>query len=109
MTKLQGGDALGVLTRELPVRVINCSLSGCLIEITVRLEIGTVGSLRVFIDGREFVDPVQVVRCHRIEGGGTRYHVGARFLWIAAPEEGSLRVAVRYLVANSPVQFTTTR
>ncbi len=109
MTTLQKADALGVLTRELSVRVINCSLSGCLIESRVCLEIGTVGSLRVFVNGHELVDPMQVVRCHRIEGGGARYHIGARFLWIAAPEEGSLRVAVRYLLPDSPAQFTATR
>lgn len=98
-----GLGVLGVLTREIDVRVINCSASGCLIESRVRLEIGAVVTLRLFIDGREFVDEVQLVRCQAVEGAGSVYYLGAQHLWVAPPGQGSLRLATQYLAAVSGV------
>jgi hypothetical protein len=94
--------ALGVLTKEIHGRLVNCSASGCLIESPVRLDIGTVVALRLFIDGREFSDDVQIVRCRSIAGAGSTYHLGARYLWSSLPDRGSLRLATHYLaVADS--------
>jgi hypothetical protein len=81
----------GVVTRELRVRVLNCSTSGCLIESNVRIDVGVTASLRVLIDGREFSDDVQVVRCQPIPGAGAVHHIGARFLWTVAPDKLALR------------------
>ena len=85
----------GVVTREIRVHLVNCSISGCLIESNVRLEVGTTGSLRVHIDGRDFTDDVQVVRCQPIPGAGAMHHIGARFLWTVPPTELALRNVVR--------------
>ena len=52
-------DKLGVLTRELHVRILNCSSSGCLVETNAHREIGTIGSLRLAIDGEEFKDALK--------------------------------------------------
>jgi hypothetical protein len=60
----------------------------------MRVEIGTIGSLGFIIDGQEFVDDVQVVRCQQIEGAGSLYQVGARFLWTVAASKGTLRRAL---------------
>src|SRR5688572_15609572 len=54
---------LGVLARDFQARLVNCSPSGCLLETNARVEVGTIGTLRVTVDGREFADDVQVVRC----------------------------------------------
>ena len=88
------GYRVGVLTRDFQIRILNYSPSGCLFETNARMEPGTIGSLRFVIDGSEFLDDVQVVRCQPIEGAGARYSVGARFLWTVAPGKGTLRGAL---------------
>ncbi|HXH24362.1 MAG TPA: PilZ domain-containing protein [Vicinamibacterales bacterium] len=82
---------LGVVARDIPVRLLNYSRSGCLLETTSNVAVGTVGSLHLLIDGREVHDPIVVVRCQPIEGAGALYHVGARFLWLAPPTTGTVR------------------
>ena len=97
-------EVLGVLGKEVGIRLLNGSPSGCLVESSSRLEIGTIASLRVTLNGEEFVDDVRVVRCQQIEGAGSIYHVGAQFLWTATPGGRSLRqVMSRALVASRPV------
>ena len=86
--------SVGLLTREFRTRLLNFSPSGCLVETSMRVDVGTIGSLRFVIDGQEFVDDVQVVRCQQIEGAGSLYQLGARFLWTAAPSKGTLRRAL---------------
>ena len=88
-------NALGVLGKEFRVRILNCSPSGCLIETSLRVEVGTVASLRMALQGEEFLDDVQVVRCQPIEGAGSLFHVGAQFLWTATPKPHSLRQVMR--------------
>ena len=46
-------DQLGVLTRERHVRLLNCSVSGCLLETNCRFPVGVIASIRVTIEGRE--------------------------------------------------------
>ena len=87
-------EPLGLLTREFRARLLNVSPSGCLVETNSRVEVGTIGSLQFVIDGKEFADDVQVVRCQQIEGAGSLYQVGARFLWTAAATKGTLRRAL---------------
>jgi hypothetical protein len=88
-------EAFAVLTRELQIRVVNCSLSGCLFETSTRLPVGTVAALTLRIDGHEFEDDVRVTRCDGIAGAGERYHIGAEFLWTALPSRRSLRFAMQ--------------
>jgi len=88
-------DKMGVLTREMRIRLLNCSSSGCLVETKSSLKVGTIGSLRLTIDGEEFVDDLMVVRCQPIEGSGSVFHVGAKFLWTEAPGRKTLRRAMQ--------------
>jgi len=88
-----GESTLAVLTRELPVRVLNCSSSGCLLESIGRVDVGTVASLRLMVEEEELLDLLQVVRFQPIEGGSS-YHAGAEFLWTVAPTVQSLRVGI---------------
>jgi hypothetical protein len=87
-------DGVAILTREFQARILDYSPSGCLIETNARVDVGTIGSLHFVIDGNEFVDDVQVVRCQPIEGAGSMYRVGARFLWTISPGRGTLRRAL---------------
>lgn len=90
-------DQLGVMTRERRVRLLNCSVSGCLLETNSRLPVGAIASIRVAIDGRELTDDVQITRCQPIAGAGDTYHVGAQFLWTQPLGMESLRSALRSL------------
>jgi len=85
---------LAALARDIQARILNCSPSGCLLETNVRLEVGTIGSIRIVIDGRELADDIQITRCQAIEGAGSLYQLGARFLWTIAPGKGTLRHAL---------------
>ena len=81
-------DHQAVLIRDLRVRAINISGSGCLIESRRRLDVGTVGTLRLTLGTEECVDDVEVVRCEAAGDVGTVYHVGVRFLWTKPREAG---------------------
>ena len=83
------------LSKEFHLQLLNCSSSGCLLETSSRIEVGTIGILRLNLAGDEFSEEVQVVRCQQIAGAGSVYHVGATFLWTASPAGGSLRRAMR--------------
>ena len=92
---VDGAQLLGVLGREVPIRLLNCSSSGCLIEAGSPMAVGTVASLRVrFVNG-EFVDSIRVVRCQPIAGAGSLFHLGAEFLWTGTPDATSLRAMLR--------------
>jgi hypothetical protein len=84
----------GVLSRESSVRACNLSHSGCLIETDRRLEQGTSAALRLEVEGEAFDDPIRVIWCHRVEGAGERWRIGAEFLWTDVPHRRSLRLAV---------------
>jgi hypothetical protein len=88
-------EQLGVLTRERRVRLVNSSVSGCLIETNWRVPVGAIASIRVTIDGRELADDVQIVRCQPIAGAGDKFHLGAQFLWTRPLHNESLRGASR--------------
>jgi hypothetical protein len=90
---------LGVLARDFQARLVNCSPSGCLLETNARVEVGTIGTLRVNVDGREFADDVQVVRCQPIEGSSL-FQVGAKFLLTAAAGDKGLRL----MMGQGPLQ-----
>ena len=84
------GTTLAVLAQRIPVRVVNCSSAGCLLDANGRLEKSTIGSLRLAIEGQEFADDIQVVRCQTVQGSSS-YQIGAEFLWIVPPGPTSLR------------------
>lgn len=89
-------DHAATLMRDLRMRVIDISASGCLIESRRRLEVGTVGRLRLKFGDDECADDVEVVRCERVEGERSLFHVGVRFLWTTPRDVGSIRHAVTH-------------
>jgi hypothetical protein len=91
---LSADDLVAVLGREVPVRLVDISASGCLLESSSRLEVGTHGMLRVIYDNQEFADDVRIMRCQAFSGSSTLYHAGAEFLWTAPPRDRSLRLVL---------------
>ena len=91
---LAAAHVFGVLSRESSVRALNLSHSGCLIEGDRQLDPGTSASLRLIVDGEALDDPVRVIWCHRVEGAGETWRIGAEFLWTDVPHRQALRLAV---------------
>ena len=82
---------LVVVIREIPVRLVNCSRSGCLFEADRSLDAGTAGTLSLLMDGHELADHILVTRCQPIAGAGSLHHIGARLLWVEAPSAHTIR------------------
>jgi hypothetical protein len=89
---LRADDLVAVLGREIAVRLLDISASGCLLESNNRLDVGRHGSLRVSYEGSEFTDDVRIMRCRQVSGSSAVYHAGAEFVWTAPPRAGSLRL-----------------
>jgi hypothetical protein len=87
---LSAADLVAVLGRDVTVRLVDLSGSGCLLESDTHVAAGTAGSLTVTFRGREYADAIRVNRCQPI-AGTSRYHVGAEILWTSKPGAQSLR------------------
>jgi hypothetical protein len=98
---LGASDLVAVLGREVPVRLIDISSAGCLLESTCRLEKDATGLLRVRFDDVEYTDDVRVMRCQEGEGGSGLYQLGAEFLWTTSPHERSLRRVIAKLQSTA--------
>jgi hypothetical protein len=86
-------DGFGTIRRDVGVRLLNISMSGCLLEIAAALPLGLVGTLHVTIGTTEYSDLVRVVRCQSVAGAGERHRIGVQFVWADVPAERSLRRA----------------
>ena len=74
-----------VLQHELPVRLVNISRSGCLLQVSRAIPVGTVGRLRIALDGTEYADDVRVARS--VSAPGATCELGVELLWVPAPRE----------------------
>ena len=89
------GDFFGVLTREVSVRLLDISRSGCLLESPRDLCLGTTGEVWCCSDRGEHSDDIRVTRSQVAEETGATYLLGAEFLWTRFPAKGSLRDTIR--------------
>jgi hypothetical protein len=88
-------EDIATLTRQIRVRVLNCSAAGCLLETTAPVPVGASGKLQVSVGGRDFDDTIQVVRCDHIKSTDSVHHVATKFLSTTPPYVGSLRYSMR--------------
>ena len=98
---LNANDLVAVLGREISVRLLDISVSGCLLESSNRIEKGTTGSLRVVFEGQQYLDDICVTRCRPSEGSSSLYFLGAEFLWTTSPHDRSLRRILPTLQASA--------
>ena len=98
---LTGPSVIALLGRDVVVRLLEISRSGCLFESSHAMPISTIAALSVEIDGREYVDEVRVSRSRLLAGAGERYEVGVEFLWLRPPREQSLRHYAAMLTSSS--------
>jgi hypothetical protein len=94
---LGSDDVIGIVARDTRVRLVNISVSGCLLESAHRFEHGTTGMLEVAIGDDVFADAVRVARVQPVFGGGVAWHIGVEFLWTSHPGSWSLRRMVSRL------------
>ena len=104
-----GAEQPAALRRNVRVRVLNCSASGCLIETKRSLPVGMVASLQSTFGDRTLEDIVRVVRCEAVEGTAAVYRVAAQFLVTAPPDPGSLRYLIGREAAAVPNWSETER
>ncbi len=69
----------GALVRDVPVRVLDVSAGGCLMETGGPVNHGTAGELHVTINGEEHADTLRVCRCSLVRGAGSMFRLGAEF------------------------------
>lgn len=101
---LAAADVVSVLTRDIRVRLANISRSGCLVQSDCRMEVGTVGVLRLSRDGLECRDEVRIVRAQEVRGASACWHLGVEFLWTSQPGAWSLRrMAARLQAGGGPL------
>jgi hypothetical protein len=82
---------LGALVRRLPIRVVDISAVGCLLESALPVDAGTVALLALQIGGRRYVDAIRITRSVRLSGGIWTYRFGAEMLALTPPSVHTLR------------------
>jgi hypothetical protein len=92
--------SLATLVRSVPVRVLDISRCGCRLESTRWLMAGTIGQLRLCLDGREHEDDVRIARCQTRRGAGRSYLLGAELLGTRRLYAHSVRVAIERLLTD---------
>ena len=95
-----GDRTTGVFVRRYPVRVLNVSRGGCLLDLEVRLPVGAVGTLHCG-DRHTQAEPVRVSYQQERRGGAKRHIAGAEFLSLVAPSSRSLRAMAVRMEAES--------
>ena len=99
--RLSSHTRLGILARDIDVRLLEISPGGCLVESSSSVPAGTLGALSVEVDGTVYMDQVRVVRCQLLAGAGETHRVGAEFLSLHLPAENSLRRYAAGLTAGA--------
>ena len=87
-------DALGIIVWDVPVRLVDISRTGCLLESNRQMAVGTTGEFRVEFAGQVFSEELRITRCARLEGSSALYRLGAEFLHMRPPNVSSLRRVV---------------
>ena len=91
----------GLLVRQIPVQLVDLSLSGCLFETTEEIRPGETGELHVTLQGTEYRDAVNVVRSADRHGSHLRL-VGGQFTWHTGPTSVSMRRGLQSIVPPRP-------
>ena len=78
------GSRRAVLMRRQRVGIGDVSRSGCRVEASEPLEIGSIGLLAVDIEGRLHTEFFRVSRTSTLDRGAPRYEAGVEFLPVPA-------------------------
>ena len=94
----------GLLVRQIPVQLVDLSLSGCLFETSQPIPPGSTGELQVTLQGTEYRDAVNVVRSAERRGSHLR-SFGGQFTWHTGPAKLSMRRGLQSIVPPRPRPF----
>jgi hypothetical protein len=86
----------GVVVRRVAVRVVDLSATGCLLESSVRLNEGAVGTLHLTVEGRRYRETLRISRLASTAGRSGAHRAGAQFLTL-----GSSRRTLRHLASSA--------
>ncbi len=86
------------LIRAIPVRLLDFSWSGCLVESDEAIAPGTAGELQIQMEGSQHQDPIQIVRQTEHGGSSHSFTLGGRFMWGRRPDTTSVRTKVPSIV-----------
>lgn len=80
---------LSVLAFPIPVRLVDISLGGVLLESTHPVDLGTRGTLRFNFGGVPFSAEVRVERLNRTQAGSAaeKYSIGAAFVALSRDDQ----------------------
>ena len=92
----------GLLVRRIPVRLLDLSLTGFLLESASQITVGSTGELRVDLGGARCSDHVRVARVVDRQGATLPYQLGGEFSWGDRPAQDSVRLAVRTIESDAP-------
>ena len=81
----------GYLVRELPVYLLDISLSGWLVATSASVPSGMTGQLRLLMTGQVYQDAVRVVRTTRQKGTPMPFVMAGEFAWGNRPGTASIR------------------
>ena len=87
-------DSAATLVRSVPVRLVEISRGGCLLECSSRLPTGSSGRLAVELAGSLLVDDIRIARCQPRVGAGSVFQVGAELLETRRLGRRTIRMAV---------------
>ena len=95
----------GRLVRQVPVRLMDASLSGCLVESDETLRVGTVATLHVDLWGVPCRYPVRVTRVLERPDTSHSVHIAGEFTWRKAgkPSTSPLGKVLRFDRTTSPL------
>lgn len=82
------------LVRQVPVRLVEYSLSGCRIATAHPIELGAEGRLKIELDGKQYQDTVHIVRRMALKGITETMTIGGEFAWANRPGAVSIRGTV---------------
>lgn len=82
----------GGLVRSLPVKLLDVSRGGCLLQSEVPVDAGVHGELQVRAEAGECWDALRISRCLQLEGAGSPYRIGAEFLRPQAADRFGIRL-----------------
>ena len=106
---LDDSEVIGLLARNVPTRLVDISRTGCLLESRKRIDIGTVGELRLVVQQTTFVDDVRVTRCVLMEGSSAIYLVGVEFVPTHRKGERSIRRAIASVLQGAMAEESSFR
>ena len=94
----------GLLVRQIPVQLVDLSLSGCLLETSQPIRSGSTGELHVTMQGTQYRDAVNVVLAAERQGSHL-VSVGGQVTWLRRPEGASERRDLQTIVPPRPRPF----